>query len=230
MDLVTELLPRHMLIIYDINLYFLQSVERAYPGDRDILRRMSIIEEGNPQQVRMAFLATAACHTVNGVAALHSHLIKEMIFPDFVKFFGDERFRNVTNGITPRRWLHQCNPDLSSLISETLGAKEWLVDLSLLSGLAKHAADRAFQAKWALIKKQNKIRLADLIHETCGIVVSPDALFDIHCKRIHEYKRQFMNVLHCIHRYHWLKSLGKLEREKQVPRVGMDPLVVFNSP
>ncbi|KAJ3380475.1 Non-essential glycogen phosphorylase, partial [Lobulomyces angularis] len=217
--LISDLLPRHMMIIFDINLFFLQKVEKAYPGDREILRRISIIEEGHPQYVRMAFLAAAASHTVNGVAALHSMLIKTEIFKDFVNFFGEKKFTNVTNGITPRRWLHQANPLLSDLITQTLGSKVWLNDLTKLSELKKYAKDSTFQKKWMEIKYQNKVRLAELIKTKCGISVSPDALFDIQCKRLHEYKRQFMNILYVIHKYQYLKSLPPAALKDVVPRV-----------
>ena len=159
----------------------------------------------------MAFLAAAASHKVNGVAALHSMLIKEVIFKDFVNFYGDEKFTNVTNGITPRRWLHQSNPLLSELITKTLGSQDWLKNLTLISGLKKMVDDVSFQKKWMDIKYQNKVRLAELIQEKCHIKVSADALFDIQCKRLHEYKRQLMNVLHVIHRYKELKTFTKAE-------------------
>jgi starch phosphorylase len=155
--LMQELLPRHMMIIFDINLYFLQSVEKMYPGDRDKLRRMSIIEEGTPQLVKMATLAVVCCHTVNGVAALHSELVQRQLFPEFVDFFGKQKFVNVTNGITPRRWLHQSNPELSKLITETIGTQAWLKDLSLINELKKHAKNEVFQKKWMEIKQFNKV-------------------------------------------------------------------------
>ncbi|TPX34591.1 glycogen phosphorylase [Synchytrium microbalum] len=217
--LLQDLLPRHLLIIYDINLYFLQSVEKVFPGDRDRLRRMSIIEEGHPQHVRMAFLAVVGSHTVNGVAALHSELIKTMIFSDFVEFFGNPRFTNVTNGITPRRWLHQANPKLSTLITNKLGGLHWLKHLDELSALKKYCDDPAFQKEWMDIKRFNKMRLAKTIKQTCGVDVSADALFDIQCKRLHEYKRQFMNILSIIFRYQRLKAMTKSEIKNEVPRV-----------
>ncbi|KAJ3330149.1 Non-essential glycogen phosphorylase, partial [Kappamyces sp. JEL0680] len=176
--LMSELLPRHMMIIFDINLFFLQSVERKYPGDREKLRRMSIIEEGSPQSIRMATLAVVCCHTVNGVAELHSNLVQKQLFPEFVEFFGRSRFTNVTNGVTPRRWLHQANPDLSSLITQTLGSQNWLKDLSQLAKLKAHAEDVAFQKKWMAIKLANKKRLAEHIATVCGVYVNADALFD----------------------------------------------------
>lgn len=217
--LLEKLLPRHMQIIYDLNLFFLQSVEKMYPGDREVLKRISIIEEGFPQYVRMAHLAVVGSHTVNGVAKLHSNLIKTMIFQDFVKYYGDAKFQNKTNGITPRRWLHQCNPELSNLITEKLGNRDWLKDLCQLKKLVKFADDADFQAKWAAIKHRRKERLAKYIKEHCGVRVSPDTLFDVQVKRIHEYKRQFMNILGVIHRYNRLKTMSAEERKKEVPRV-----------
>jgi len=217
--LLQDLLPRHMQIIFDINLYFLQEVERRFPGDRDRLRRMSLIEEGNPQFVRMAFLACVGSHAVNGVAALHSDLVKSVIFQDFVEYFGAEKFKNVTNGVTPRRWLHQANPQLSDLISEKLGGTAWLKDLGQLSKIKQYANDAAFQKKWMEIKRQNKIRLAELIKHETGITVNTDALFDVQCKRLHEYKRQFMNILGVIHRYETLKKMSKAQLKDVVPHV-----------
>ena len=144
---------------------------------------MSIIEEGSPQNVRMAILAVVCCHTVNGVAELHSTLVQKQLFPEFVEFFGASRFTNVTNGVTPRRWLHQANPKLSSLISSTLKSQNWLKDLSLLGGLKEYSDDVSFQKQWMDIKRQNKIKLAGYISSVCGIDVNPDALFDVQVKR-----------------------------------------------
>ncbi|KAJ3203840.1 Non-essential glycogen phosphorylase, partial [Entophlyctis luteolus] len=217
--LMQDLLPRLMMIIFDINLFFLQKVERVYPGDRDRLRRMSIVEEGQPQFIRMAYLAVVGSHTVNGVAALHSELVKSMLFNDFVEYFGEARFTNVTNGVTPRRWLHQANPRLSSLIADKLGSELFLKDLSELQKLKAFASDPVFQKQWMEIKHINKIRLAQHIQLHCGIDVNSDALFDIQCKRFHEYKRQFMNILGVIHRYKKLKELSKEELEKQTKKV-----------
>ncbi|KAG0071763.1 Non-essential glycogen phosphorylase [Linnemannia elongata] len=220
------LLPRHLQIIFDINLFFLQKVEKKVPNDRGLLNRMSIIEEAQPQQIRMAHLAVVGSHKVNGVAALHSNLIKTTIFKDFVDYYGEEKFINKTNGVTPRRWLHQSNPQLSALITETLGSDKWLKDLSLLKGLAAKTGDAAFRKKWMAIKRANKVRLAELIKERCGVEVSPDALFDVQVKRIHEYKRQFMNILSVIHRYRTIKSMTAAQKASvQPPVVNQDPAV-----
>ncbi|KAI9476360.1 MAG: glycosyl transferase [Benjaminiella poitrasii] len=217
--LMEKVLPRHMQIIYDINLFFLQKVERDFSADRELLKRVSIIEETNPQQVRMAHLAVVGSHTVNGVAALHSDLIKKYLFNDFVKYYGPEKFINITNGITPRRWLYQSNPGLRDLITTTLGSEAWATKLELLEGLKKHADDPQFQEVWSSVKHANKKRLADWIKANLGIDVNPNALFDIQVKRIHEYKRQFMNILSVIYRYKSLKKMAADDLAQQTPRV-----------
>ncbi|KAK0744185.1 glycosyl transferase [Schizothecium vesticola] len=219
--LIQHLLPRHLQIIYDINLFFLQTVERLFPNDRDILGRVSIIEESNPKMVRMAFLAIVGSHKVNGVAELHSDLIKTTIFKDFVSIFGPDKFTNVTNGVTPRRWLHQANPKLSDLIASKVGSLEFLRDLTLLNKIENSVDDAAFRKEWAAIKLANKTKLADYIKTTIGVVVNPSALFDVQVKRIHEYKRQQMNIFGVIHRYLTLKSLSPEERKTFLPRVSI---------
>ncbi len=219
--LFQNLLPRHLQIIYDINMFFLQSVERKFPNERDLLSRVSIIEESQPKMVRMAYLAIVGSHKVNGVAELHSDLIKSTIFKDFVKIFGVDRFTNVTNGITPRRWLHQANPRLSELIASKLGGLEFLKDLTLLNEIEKFAGDKEFKKEWQQIKLANKVRLARHIKETTGVSVNPSALFDIQVKRIHEYKRQQMNIFGVIHRYLKIKAMSPEERRKLVPRVSI---------
>lgn len=219
--LIQHLLPRHIQIIYDINLYFLQTVEKAFPDDRDMLRRVSIIEESQPKMVRMAFLAIVGSHKVNGVAELHSDLIKTTIFKDFVEIYGPDKFTNVTNGITPRRWLHQANPRLSELIASKCGGNGFLKDLTLLNKLEPFANDKTFQKEWSEIKYANKVRLAKLIKETAGVTVNPAALFDVQVKRIHEYKRQQLNIFGAIHRYLALKTMSPEDRKKQLPRVSV---------
>ncbi|GAA5949393.1 hypothetical protein JCM10213_002995 [Rhodosporidiobolus nylandii] len=219
-DLVGWLLPRHLQIIYDINLFFLQDVEKKYPGDRGLLARMSLIEEGEHKQVRMAHLAVIGSHKVNGVAALHSELVKSQLFPDFVRFLGQDHFQNVTNGITPRRWILQANPALAELITETIG-DTWIANLNELEGLVKFAKDRSFQKKWATVKQVNRTRLCDYIEATLEIKVNKHALIDVQCKRFHEYKRQFLNVLGIIFRYLQLKKMPASERAKVVPRLSV---------
>ncbi|KAF5532285.1 starch phosphorylase [Fusarium napiforme] len=219
--LIQHLLPRHLQIIYDINLFFLQKVEKAFPNDRDILRRVSIIEESQTKMVRMAYLAIVGSHKVNGVAELHSDLIKTTIFKDFVEIYGPDKFTNVTNGITPRRWLHQANPRLSELIASKVGGNGFLKDLTTLNQLEKYADDKEFRKEWSEIKYANKVRLAKLIKSAVGVTVNPAALFDVQVKRIHEYKRQQLNIFGVIHRYLHLKSLSPEERKKVVPRVSI---------
>jgi starch phosphorylase len=218
--LMEHLLPRHMQIIFDINFLFLQSVERMFPGDRDRLARMSLIEEGIPKNVRMAHLACIGSRKVNGVAELHSELVRTTVMKDFVDYFGISKFGNVTNGVTPRRWLDQCNPNLSELITETLKIPRsvWLKDLSKLEGLLDHVEDEEFQTTWASVKQANKERLAHYVQITLGLKVNTNALFDVHIKRLHEYKRQTLNILGVVHRYLTLKSMKPEERKKVIPR------------
>jgi starch phosphorylase len=219
--LLEHLLPRHLQIIFDINMLFLQSVEKKFPGDREKLSRLSLIEEGFPKQVRMANLAVVGSRRVNGVAELHSDLVQKNLFPDFVEFYGKSKFGNVTNGITPRRWLDQCNPSLSALITETLKIERnvWLKDLYKLEGLLAHVNDSEFQARWAAVKHQNKERLALFVERQLGIKIDASALFDVQIKRLHEYKRQTLNILGVIHRYLLIKSLKPEERKKVVKKV-----------
>ncbi|KAA6409759.1 MAG: Glycogen phosphorylase [Lasallia pustulata] len=219
--LVQHLLPRHLQIIYDINMNFLQTVERRFPNDREMLSRVSIIEESQPKMVRMAYLAIIGSHKVNGVAELHSDLIKTTIFKDFVKIYGPDKFTNVTNGITPRRWLHQANPRLSELIASKLGGHDFLTDLTLLNRLEEFVDDKDFKKEWQEIKYANKVRLAQHILDSTGVSVSPKALFDIQVKRIHEYKRQQLNILGVIHRYLTIKAMSAEERKKLAPRVSI---------
>ncbi|KIY66143.1 glycosyltransferase family 35 protein [Cylindrobasidium torrendii FP15055 ss-10] len=223
--LMEHLLPRHMQIIFDINMYalshFLQTVERKFPNDRDRLARMSLIEEGYPQQVRMAHLACIGSKKVNGVAELHSDLVRTTILKDFVELEGISKFSNVTNGITPRRWLDQCNPELSALISKTLKVDKsvWLKDLDRLEGLLPFTEDAAFREEWAAVKQHNKERLAAHVKATLGLDINTHAMFDVQIKRLHEYKRQTLNILGVIHRYITLKAMSPEERKKVNPRV-----------
>ncbi|CAI4054121.1 hypothetical protein SKDZ_16G4120 [Saccharomyces kudriavzevii ZP591] len=211
-----HLLPRHLEIIYDINWFFLQDVAKKFPKDVELLSRISIIEENSPErQIRMAFLAIVGSHKVNGVAELHSELIKTTIFKDFVKYYGSSKFVNVTNGITPRRWLKQANPSLAKLISETLNdpTEEYLLDMTKLTQLAKYVEDKEFLKKWNQVKLNNKIRLVDLIkkgndgEDIINREYLNDTLFDMQVKRIHEYKRQQLNVFGIIYRYLAMKNM-----------------------
>ncbi|QLL32992.1 hypothetical protein HG536_0D05140 [Torulaspora globosa] len=213
-----KLLPRHLEIIYDVNWFFLKEVEKKFPKDLGLLGRVSIIEEASPErQIRMAFLAIVGSHKVNGVAELHSELIKTTIFQDFVKVYGEKKFTNVTNGITPRRWLKQANPKLAELIGQAIDDPDenYLLDMSRLTELAKKADDPDFQEKWDKVKAANKVQLADLIRDINNGVDIIDrehinnTLFDIQVKRIHEYKRQQMNIFGVIYRYLAIKRLLK---------------------
>lgn len=218
--LMQHLLPRHMQIIFDINLLFLQSVERKFPGDRERLARMSLIEESVPQNVRMAYLACIGSRKVNGVAELHSELVQTTILKDFVEFYGVSKFGNVTNGITPRRWLDQCNPELSRLITITLNIDKsvWLKDLTKLEGLLDFVEDEDFREDWAAVKQANKERLAHHMQVNLGLNVNTKAMFDVQIKRLHEYKRQTLNIIGVIHRYLILKSMTPKERRTVTPR------------
>ncbi|KAG7928967.1 hypothetical protein KL925_001148 [Ogataea polymorpha] len=217
LELFANLLPRHLEIIYQVNFEFLQEVERKFPTERDLLTRVSLIEESSPKNIRMAHLAIIGSHRVNGVAELHSELIKTTIFKDFVKIYGSERFTNVTNGITPRRWLRQANPKLSELIASKLGGYEYLTKLEKLKELQNFLEDSEFKKAWVEVKKYNKVRLTDMIKTLTGIEVSPNSMFDIQVKRIHEYKRQQLNIFGVIWRYLQIKATPKEERAEKWP-------------
>ena len=198
-----RLLPRILEIIYEINARFLREVANHWPGDKQKLAQLSIIEEGHEQQVRMAHLAIVGSYSINGVAALHSELLKKGLFHDFYQLW-PHKFNNKTNGVTQRRWLAWCNPDLSELLNETIG-EQWITRLTDLKKLEPLAHDKAFLQKWHQAKLANKKRLAALVKQSCGVEFNPEALFDIQVKRIHEYKRQLLNVLHVIHLYDRIK-------------------------
>lgn len=202
--LVENLLPRHMQIIYEINRRFLEEIKGNYPGNDLLLRELSIIYEGEPKQVRMANLAIIGSHSINGVAALHTEILKTRVFKSFYEYCPD-KFNNKTNGITQRRWLKLCNPGLSSFISEHIGT-EWITNLDNLKKLIPFAEDRTFQDQWMKIKKQNKQGLAEYIKKHNDIIINIDSLFDIQVKRIHEYKRQLLNLLHVITLYNRIKD------------------------
>jgi starch phosphorylase len=193
------LLPRHLQIINEIDRRLMLEVENLWPGDEEKKSRMSIIQQTPYKAVRMANLAVVGGHTVNGVAYMHSELIKSTIFKDFYEMW-PTRFQNKTNGITPRRWLALCNPDLASLITDTIG-EAWITDLSELRFLKVYADNAPFAKKFSAIKQQNKEKLAAYLKESMGIEVDPTSLFDCQVKRIHEYKRQLLNILYIITQY-----------------------------
>lgn len=203
-DLVDNLLPRHMEIIYEINERLLDEIKKKYPGDDEKLKGMSVIEEGPVKYIRMANLAIVGSHSVNGVAELHTKILRERIFKDYDEFY-PKKFNNKTNGITPRRWLNHCNPFLSELITKHIGDR-WVKKLDLLKKLIPLAKDREFQKKWQEVKRKNKIRLAEYIEKHNKVKVNINSMFDCQVKRIHEYKRQLLNVLHVIHLYNQIKE------------------------
>lgn len=202
--LVGRVLPRHMEIIYEINRRFLEQLAALHPGDGDMMSELSIIEEGVEKKVRMANLAIIGSHAVNGVAALHTEIIKSVVFKDFHRIWPG-KFNNKTNGITQRRWLKLCNPKLSSLISEKIG-ENWTKDLFEMKKLIPYANDSEFRERWFDVKKANKENLAKYILSRNNIVVNVDSMFDIHVKRLHEYKRQLLNALHVITLYNRIKD------------------------
>jgi glycogen phosphorylase len=198
-SLIERVLPRHTEIIFGINHQFLRTVARSWPGDIDRQRRMSIIEEGPEKQVRMANLAIVGSHAINGVSRLHSDLIKSALVPDFAQLW-PERFSNKTNGVAPRRWILKANPGLSSLLTRTVG-EEWITDLERVRAIEKSAGDAAFRDEFRQIKRRNKEKLAREVFNTTAVAIDPQSMFDVHVKRIHEYKRQLLNVMHVIHEY-----------------------------
>jgi glycogen phosphorylase len=211
--LLETVLPRHLQIILEINRCFLDQVAATYPADIERIRRLSIIEESVPKQVRMASLAMVGSHSVNGVSRIHTDLIKTSLAPDFFQLH-PERFNNKTNGITQRRWLLESNPGLASLITSSVG-EAWTTDLYRPRDLESHAGDAGFQAEFQKVKRSNKVRLAGMIKDLTRINVDPDSLFDVQVKRIHAYKRQLLNVMHIIDEYLGLAEDG---RQPVVPR------------
>ena len=204
--LFERVLPRHLQIIYEINHRFLKDVMHHYPGDPDLWQRMSLIDDSHGRRIRMAHLAVVGSHKVNGVAAIHTRLMKETIFADFHRMWPD-KIVNMTNGVTPRRWLNQANPALSRLITSHLG-KGWLKDLDQLRQLTPLANDAGFCEAFVRVKRDNKARLAQMIEQRLAVRVDPDSLFDVQIKRIHEYKRQLLNVLHVITLYNRIRAGG----------------------
>jgi starch phosphorylase len=211
--LLGSVLPRHLQIILEINRRFLDRAVKSFPGDPERIRRLSIIEESAPQQVRMANLAMVGSHSINGVSAIHTELVKATLAPDFFRL-SPEKFNNKTNGITQRRWLLKSNPGLANLITTATGGA-WITDLDRLRELESHADDPGFQAEFRKVKRANKVRLARIVKDALRITVDPDSLFDIQVKRIHAYKRQLLNVMHIIDEY---LSLVEDGRQPVVPR------------
>jgi glycogen phosphorylase len=211
--LLEKVLPRHLQIIYEINHRFLKEVAARWPNDPERVRRMSLIEENDSRQVRMAHMAIVGSHSVNGVAAVHSKLVQTALVPDFAQLWPD-RFNNKTNGVTQRRWLLTANPGLARLISDSIGER-WITDLERLRDLEPYSRDAGFQHEFAAVKRRNKDRPIQLIKDLTGDLLDPDSLFDVQVKRIHEYKRQLLNLLHVVHEY---LSLVEDGREPSQPR------------
>ena len=197
-----KLLPRHLQIIYEINARWLKQVAKKYPNNPQKLEALSIIEESQPKMVRMAYLAVVGSFSVNGVAQLHTELLKASVLKDFADM-SPEKFNNKTNGVTPRRWLKVCNPGLSKLIDSKIGGS-WVTDLDKLKGLEKYADDPSFQRDFMAVKLENKRKMADIIRAECAVEVSPEAMFDVQIKRLHEYKRQHLKLLHILTLYRQL--------------------------
>jgi len=212
--LMESVLPRHVELIEQVNDRFLREVSARWPGDVERMRRLSIVEEAHPKQLRMAHLAIVGSHSVNGVAKLHSDLIKSDLVPDFHELW-PERFRNVTNGITPRRWLHHANPGLARLVTSRIG-EGWITDLSRIRALEAHVDDPELRAAFRDVKRDNKRRLAAIVQDATGVAVDEDAMFDVQVKRIHEYKRQLLACMHVVHEYLELVEEG---HPPEVPRV-----------
>ncbi|SCY29787.1 glycogen/starch/alpha-glucan phosphorylase [Desulfoluna spongiiphila] len=198
-SLMEFVVPRHLQIIYEINRRFLEQITLQWPGDEELVRSVSLIEEGEEKQVRMSHLAMVGSHSVNGVAALHTELLKNHLLPDFYRLW-PKKFNNKTNGVTPRRWLLKANPGLASLITEVIG-DGWIRDLRKLKALEASAEDSEFLKRLMAVKRANKERLAARIWSDAYVRVDPDSLFDVHAKRIHEYKRQLLKALHIVHQY-----------------------------
>ncbi len=209
-----KLLPRHLQIIYEINSRWLAKVATRFPNNPQKLEALSIIEESSPKMVRMAYLAVVGSFSVNGVAELHTELLKDSVLRDFYEM-SPHKFNNKTNGVTPRRWLKVSNPELSKLIDSKIG-EDWVTDLDKLRALEKYADNPAFQKAFMDVKLQNKKKMADIIRKTCGVEVNPEALFDVQIKRLHEYKRQHLNLLHILTLYKELLHNPDME---MAPRV-----------
>lgn len=202
--LIEHLLPRHLQIIYEINARFLKEVSKKFPGDNERVRRMSLVEEAGEKKINMAHLSIVGSHAINGVAAIHSEIIKKTTFRDFYEMYS-ERFQNKTNGITPRRWLLLCNPGLSDVITDKIG-EDWVTDLYKLKELKNFISDENFLRDVMKVKHENKMKLAAYLQKTQNMKINCSSIFDIQVKRIHEYKRQLLNILHIIYMYNKIKK------------------------
>src|SRR5262249_53739304 len=209
-ELFETLIPRHLEIIYEINRRFLDDVRHRYPGDEYRASRMSLIEDQPSRKVRMAHLAVVGTHSTNGVAQIHSDLLRSTVLKDFAEMF-PERFNNKTNGVTPRRWVQQANPALSRLITEAIGSDAWVTDFDQVRALKPLAEDPSFRERFRQAKRDAKRRFVDWLRASTGEAVDPDTIFDCQIKRIHEYKRQLLNVLHIVVLYNRLRQNPNLD-------------------
>ena len=216
-DMVGRVLPRHLIILNKINQTFLDRVAARWGWDSPAIRRMSIYQEGERKMIQMANLCVIGSNKVNGVAAIHTEIVKKDLFPDYNTWFGEtgdpKKFLNMTNGVTPRRWIHCANRELSDLLTSWLGGDDWLTNLSEISRLSGLKNTPQFQDLWAAVKFDNKKKLSAWVQKTCGITLDPDSLFDIQVKRIHEYKRQILNAFYIIHRYMTIKAMTAEQRK-----------------
>ncbi|KAK4711139.1 hypothetical protein R3W88_005652 [Solanum pinnatisectum] len=217
-DLLGSVLPRHLEIIYEINYRLMEELKKSFGQDYDKLSRMSIIEEGAVKSIRMANLSLACCHTVNGVSRVHLETLKTRVFKDFYALW-PQKFQCKTNGVTQRRWIVVSNPSLCSIISKWLGTEAWIRNVDLIAGLREYAKDPDLHTEWKNMKRVNKMRLAEYIETLTSVKVSLDAMFDVQIKRIHEYKRQLLNMLGIIHRYDCIKNMDESDKRRVVPRV-----------
>ena len=217
-DMLGKLLPRHLELIYLVNYFWMEKVKSIFPNDVGKMKELSIIEEGDYKKIRMANLSIIGSHKVNGVAKVHSQILKDKLFKTFYEIDND-KFVNVTNGVTVRRWVNGANPDLAALYTDNLGSSEWLVDYEALEDLESKAEDSSFQSKWKAIKNKNKKKVVEWVKKTYGLDISHNALFDTMVKRIHEYKRQFMYCLYILDRYITLKNTSKCDKSKFTERV-----------
>ena len=216
-DLLQKLLPRHLELIYVVNFHFMEKTKTLYPNQWDKLSRLSLIEEGSNKQVRMANLCIHGSHCVNGVSKIHSEILQKSTFRDFYEL-DNSKFINVTNGVTPRRWIAEANRPLADLYKDTLGSEDYLIHLDEIKSLKNKIDDKTFLAKWKVIKQKAKLRLVEWVKTHYGIRLNESFLFDVMVKRIHEYKRQLMYCLHALHRYILIKKASKEEKQKFVPR------------
>eukprot|EP01028_Stygiella_incarcerata_P006521 TRINITY_DN2668_c0_g1_i12.p1 TRINITY_DN2668_c0_g1~~TRINITY_DN2668_c0_g1_i12.p1 ORF type:complete len:877 (+),score=245.44 TRINITY_DN2668_c0_g1_i12:95-2725(+) len=218
LELISNVLPRHLELIFEINWAFLEhGVSKVFPGDVERRRCVSLIEEGFGRMVRMAHVAIVGSYSVNGVAAIHSDIIKADLFRSFHEL-SPEKFTNVTNGVTPRRWLLECNEGLAKLYETWLSTNDWVTNMSILRRLEEDLSNPDLFEEWESVKRENKVRLAKYIEQVCGIEVNIDSIFDVHIKRIHEYKRQLLNILSVIDRYDQIKRMSLPDRKKVQPR------------